>query len=152
MTRRTIVTGIFVTRSEVLDAPIEDVWAALTDPAALSQWLADAADLDLRPGGVGRIRLPDGDRSVLVTARDEGRRLSMLWWREGDGQLSAVDLTISPSPSTGADPRTELVVVERLVIAPAEAHAARVSMGMRWGCAFALLSTVCAVGVVGAVR
>lgn len=39
-------------RREVhLDAPIEKVWLALTDPAHLSKWFGDTAELDLRPGG-----------------------------------------------------------------------------------------------------
>ena len=145
------MTDVSVTRSATLDAPLEKVWDAITDPAALAAWLGDEVELDVRPGGVGRIRLPDGDRSVLVTAVEEGRRLSLLWWGEESGEVSSVELTLSehlsgplsgPPSGSGRD-GVELVVVERLLIPAARASVARVSMGMRWGCAFALLSTVC---------
>ena len=51
-----------------LDAPVELVWKAYTDPQHLKQWFAPKpyeiteCELDLRPGGVFRIRMvgPDG--------------------------------------------------------------------------------------------
>ena len=51
-----------------LDAPVDLVWAAYTDPEHLKQWFAPKpyqiteCELDLRPGGVFRIRMvgPDG--------------------------------------------------------------------------------------------
>jgi len=51
-----------------LDAPIDLVWLAYTDPEHLKQWFAPKpyeiteCELDLRPGGVFRIRMvgPDG--------------------------------------------------------------------------------------------
>lgn len=51
-----------------LDAPVDLVWAAYTDPEHLKQWFAPKpyqiteCELDLRPGGIFRIRMvgPDG--------------------------------------------------------------------------------------------
>ena len=51
-----------------IDAPIELVWKAYTDPEHLKQWFApkpyeiSECELDLRPGGIFRIRMvgPDG--------------------------------------------------------------------------------------------
>jgi uncharacterized protein YndB with AHSA1/START domain len=51
-----------------LDAPIDLVWKAYTDPQHLKQWFApkpyeiSECELDLRPGGIFRIRIvgPDG--------------------------------------------------------------------------------------------
>src|SRR4029453_502045 len=51
-----------------IDAPIDLVWKASTDPAHLKQWFAprpyeiSECELDLRPGGIFRIRMvgPDG--------------------------------------------------------------------------------------------
>ena len=51
-----------------LDAPIDLVWKAYTDPEHLKQWFApkpyqiSECELDLRPGGIFRIRMtgPDG--------------------------------------------------------------------------------------------
>ena len=51
-----------------LDAPVDLVWEAYTDPEHLKQWFApkpyqiSECELDLRPGGIFRIRMvgPDG--------------------------------------------------------------------------------------------
>ena len=51
-----------------LDAPVDLVWKAYTDPQHLKQWFApkpyeiSEIDLDLKPGGIFRIRMtgPDG--------------------------------------------------------------------------------------------
>ena len=51
-----------------LDAPVDLVWKAYTDPEHLKQWFApkpyqiSECELDLRPGGIFRIRMvgPDG--------------------------------------------------------------------------------------------
>jgi uncharacterized protein YndB with AHSA1/START domain len=51
-----------------LDAPVEMVWQAYTDPKHLKRWFApkpyeiSECELDLRPGGIFRIRMvgPDG--------------------------------------------------------------------------------------------
>ena len=51
-----------------IDAPVELVWKAYTDPGHMKQWFAPKpyqiteCDLDLKPGGIFRIRMtgPDG--------------------------------------------------------------------------------------------
>jgi uncharacterized protein YndB with AHSA1/START domain len=120
-----------VTRTATLDAPIEKVWEAVTDPSALASWLASEVELDVRPGGVGRVQMPDGARSVLVTAVEAGRRLSLLWWGDEDGVVTSVDFSLASS-----EERTLLTVVERAAapIAP--------TASLRWGCAFALLAAL----------
>lgn len=72
-----------------LDAPIDLVWRAYTDPDHLKQWFAPRpyeiteCELDLRPGGIFRIRMvgPDGfdtghGTPGCVLEVDEGRKLS----------------------------------------------------------------------------
>ncbi|HLG92716.1 MAG TPA: SRPBCC domain-containing protein, partial [Acidimicrobiales bacterium] len=47
-------------RSEVvIDAAIEVVWDALTQPDQITRWLADRAELQLEPGGPGRLAFRD---------------------------------------------------------------------------------------------
>jgi len=39
----------------LIDAPVEAIWRALTDPARIARWWSDAAEIDPRPGGEGRL-------------------------------------------------------------------------------------------------
>jgi len=72
-----------------LDAPIDLVWAAYTDPEHLKQWFAPKpyqiteCELDLRPGGIFRIRMqgPDGfdtghGNAGCVLEVEQGKRFS----------------------------------------------------------------------------
>ena len=60
--------GLDLVLERTLDAPVDLVWKAYTDPAHLKQWFApkpyeiSEVELDLRPGGIFRIRMvgPDG--------------------------------------------------------------------------------------------
>jgi uncharacterized protein YndB with AHSA1/START domain len=63
-----------VTREVVLEAPVEEVWEALTDPEQLEEWFANDVELDLEPGGDGVFRWDDGEeRHAVVEEDDEGR-------------------------------------------------------------------------------
>ena len=72
-----------------LDAPVDLVWKAYTDPEHLKQWFAPRpfqiteCELDLRPGGIFRIRMtgPDGfdtghGNAGCVLEVVEGKKLS----------------------------------------------------------------------------
>lgn len=67
------------------DHPPQMVWAALTQPARLAQWLAPG-EIDLRPGGA--VRLDFGDSGVVidstVMAYAPGRLLEYSWSGPGD--------------------------------------------------------------------
>jgi uncharacterized protein YndB with AHSA1/START domain len=64
----TMANELDLVLERTLDAPVELVWKAYTDPAHLKQWFAprpyeiSECELDLRPGGIFRIRMvgPDG--------------------------------------------------------------------------------------------
>ena len=43
-----------VKRDILIEAPIQYVWRAFTDPEQLMEWLPNEATLDLRPGGKGK--------------------------------------------------------------------------------------------------
>jgi uncharacterized protein YndB with AHSA1/START domain len=78
-----------------LDADAETVGRALTDADELASWLGDEVDLDLRPGGGGRVVDEDGTvRHVLVTDVEPGR-VAWHWWVDG-GELSTVEITAVP--------------------------------------------------------
>ncbi|MGZ4716045.1 MAG: SRPBCC domain-containing protein [Acidimicrobiales bacterium] len=82
-------------REVELSAPGDVVWAVLTDPDELAEWLGGEVDLTLEPGSVGRVTDPDGTvRQVLVTDVEPGRRLGWHWW--SDDELSSVELVVEP--------------------------------------------------------
>jgi uncharacterized protein YndB with AHSA1/START domain len=110
-----------VTRDVDLDASVDAVWDALTEPATLAEWMGGPATLDARPGGDGRLTDVETDtvRRVLVTESTPGRRLSFTWWPEDDrGAASEVRFDLSP---TGDG--TRLRVTERPLVMPITAGA-----------------------------
>ena len=71
-----------VTRSVVLPAEPDEVWATLTAPEELSAWLGDVVALELEPGGSLLVRENQGAmRRGVVEAADPGRILSFRWRR-----------------------------------------------------------------------
>jgi uncharacterized protein YndB with AHSA1/START domain len=103
--------GIRVEHEIDLDAPLDDVWAAVTDPSQLAEWLGGEVDLEVRPAAAGHVVGDDGARyDVLVTDVDDHRRVAWHWW-DDSGALSSVELTIEPVGDV-----VRLRVVETLVV------------------------------------
>lgn len=68
-----------------LDADIDDVWRALTDPTELSGWFGDSASLDLKVGGDGWLGWEKHGRfSVRVEVFEPPHRFSWRWSKEAD--------------------------------------------------------------------
>jgi uncharacterized protein YndB with AHSA1/START domain len=40
-----------IERDILIEAPVDIVWAVVTEPEHISRWFSESADLDLRPGG-----------------------------------------------------------------------------------------------------
>jgi uncharacterized protein YndB with AHSA1/START domain len=98
-----------VERELVLDAPVDEVWEALTDAERLEEWFANDVDLDLERGD-GVFRWDSGERRrAELDDVEPGRRLSFRWWdddRPGEG-VTAVSFTLVAVPDG-----TRLVVRE----------------------------------------
>lgn len=91
----------------LLDAEPAEVWAALTDEAALSEWLAPEVELDPREGGELVCRFADGEeRRGEVAVVEEAERLAFHWHREAAGE-SRVEWLLDPVADG-----TRLTVVE----------------------------------------
>jgi uncharacterized protein YndB with AHSA1/START domain len=110
------MADVQVERSIEIDVPSDEVWTALTEDEALSDWFEADVSLDVVPGGDGRFEQPDGEvRHALVEQVDPGRRLSFRWWTEGDddGPISSVTFEL-----TEVEAGTRLVVTERALLLP----------------------------------
>lgn len=79
-----------VVAAQTYPSPVDDVWAALTDPDRLARWFLPVTG-DLRVGG--RYRL-EGNAEGQVLACDPPRRLEVTW--EFGGQLTWVDVELAP--------------------------------------------------------
>ena len=97
------------------DTDIDDVWAAITDPARLADWYAEV-DGDLRPGGAihiyvraddwegtGRVEACESPTRLLVTTRESDES-----WQKGQG-MPPYDATIEAT-LTADGGHTELVI------------------------------------------
>jgi uncharacterized protein YndB with AHSA1/START domain len=91
-----------------LAAAVADVWEAVTRPELLGDWLDADVDVDLHPGGEGRVRDADGERRLRVEEVDDGRRFTFSWWPVDDVEAtSRVELELLP-----LDTGTRLIVTE----------------------------------------
>jgi uncharacterized protein YndB with AHSA1/START domain len=101
-----------IKRELELDAPVTEVWQALTDPAWLESWLADAVVLELWPGGEARFQIAGHTRTGWVEEVTEpgadgtAGRLAF-WWAQDGEPASRVELELRPG-----SPGSRLRVVE----------------------------------------
>jgi uncharacterized protein YndB with AHSA1/START domain len=58
-----------IEREVLIDAPVEVVWRIVTQPDQIRQWFSDAAEIDLRPGGEGKLTFNMRATSSEATVR-----------------------------------------------------------------------------------
>lgn len=80
---------VIATFRRAFDHPAAAVWAALTDPAILPQWLAPGT-IDLRKGGAARLAFQDSGIVIdsEVSACDHERLLAYSWSGPGEPMRS----------------------------------------------------------------
>jgi uncharacterized protein YndB with AHSA1/START domain len=102
-----------LTRHIDLDAPAEQVWPLLAGPEGWILWLADDADVEIRPGGRGRV-VDDGvARSVEIDSVEPERRVAFRWWPENDEtDQSHVELVLVPGADADPVGHSTVVVTE----------------------------------------
>ncbi len=106
-----------IERETVIEAPVERVWALITEPEHVGRWFGDAgAAIDLRPGGEMEIRWADhGASRARVVAVEPHTRFSYRWAPFKDpggeepveGNSTLVEFTLQPEGDA-----TRLRVVE----------------------------------------
>jgi uncharacterized protein YndB with AHSA1/START domain len=102
-----------VRREILLDAPVEDVWEAITDETQLAEWFANDVELEVREGGDGRFRWANGEtREASVDTVERPHRFGFTWAEPGE-EASRVELTLEEAP----DGATRLTVVESAPVA-----------------------------------
>ena len=112
-----------VRRSVVLSAPVEAVWAALTEAGHLSAWLGGEIELDAFPGGQIVVREDGRLRRGVIVDLEPLRHLEIRWlpasrrvgfvWGPDDapaGSSGGVEFRLVALPGQRA---TRLTVVER---------------------------------------
>ena len=102
-----------IEREVLIDAPVEVVWSAITEPDQISQWFADRVELDAVPGGRGLMIFGDQGGPLVVQDVDRPTRFSFRWNHPHDEEPAAgnsllVEFTLV---SEGAE-QTRLHVVE----------------------------------------
>lgn len=91
-----------IRRELVLEAPIDDVWEALTSPHQLKQWFGDSADIDLRPGGRARFGWSEFDAvtEAIIDVVDRPTRFAFRWEALKDTPVeqasTLVEFTLEP--------------------------------------------------------
>ncbi|HEX3974764.1 MAG TPA: SRPBCC domain-containing protein [Solirubrobacteraceae bacterium] len=94
-----------IERELELPYPPEELWQALTDQKWLESWLADAVELELRPGGDARFVVGGETREGWVEEvrppepGDRGGRNGCLtfWWQAEDASPSRVQIELTPT-------------------------------------------------------
>jgi uncharacterized protein YndB with AHSA1/START domain len=84
----------------ILDAPVEKVWKAITDPGQMKLWYFDLQGFKLEPGNEFSFEGRNEDRCYVhlckITEVIEGRKLSYTWRYEGHQGNSLLSFELSP--------------------------------------------------------
>jgi uncharacterized protein YndB with AHSA1/START domain len=99
------MTADRIEREITIDAPVERVWAVLTEPEQVSQWFSagSPAEIDLRPGGIMRLDHSGGNVFPTRIVRVEPPRYFSYRWASAypgvettDDNSTLVEFTLTP--------------------------------------------------------
>lgn len=69
-----------IEREVLIDAPLETVWAIVTEPEHIGSWLGSSAEVDLRPGGELLIKFGDfGEANGTVERVERPTHFAFRW-------------------------------------------------------------------------
>src|SRR5207302_7333816 len=109
----TTMAEFHIERELVIDAPVEVVWRTITEPEQIRQWFADRVELQLEPGGRGRMGFEDRALPLVVQAVEPPTRFSFRWNHPAGEQPAAGNCTLVEFTLISEGERTRLRVVER---------------------------------------
>ena len=120
----------------LVEAPLERVWAIVTEPAHVGAWFGDSAEIDLRPGGEMTLFWKDhGSFLGRVEQVEPPRLFSFRWARPtgvtpAEGNATLVEFTLTPE---GANTRLRVVESGFRELDLPEAEQAEYAAGNRKG-------------------
>ena len=85
----------------LIDAPLDAVWAIVTEPKHVGAWFSDSAEIDLRPGGEATLTWEKyGSVRALVEKVEPPTSFSVRWRRPvgaepGEGNSTLVEFSLS---------------------------------------------------------
>jgi uncharacterized protein YndB with AHSA1/START domain len=68
-----------ITKSIDIDAPVDKVWAALTEPELIAEWFGDRCEFDARPGGKGLFGWTEHGAESRVTIEHVDRPKTLIY-------------------------------------------------------------------------
>jgi uncharacterized protein YndB with AHSA1/START domain len=97
----------------VIDAPVDVVWAIVTEPEHVGSWFSDSAEIDLRPGGKAALTWTDhGTAFGWVEEVEPPTRFAIRWARPLGAEPRPENTTLVEFILTEESEGTRLSVVE----------------------------------------
>ena len=102
-----------IEREILIDAPVQVVWAVVTEPEHISGWFSDSVELDLRPGGKALLHW-EGRPTVhgRVERVEPPHFFSFRWVLEHSQDFAEDNSTLVEFSLAAEDDSTRLTVVE----------------------------------------
>jgi uncharacterized protein YndB with AHSA1/START domain len=102
-----------IEREILIDAPLEAVWAVVTEPEHVGGWFSDSAEIDLRPGGDGTLTWEEhGACRARVEKLEPPHSFAFRWARPGRGEPGEGNSTLVEFSLSAEGESTRLRVVE----------------------------------------
>ena len=102
-----------IEREILIDAPLEVVWAVVTEPAHVGSWFGDSAAIDLRPGGEAMLTWEKyGSFRARVEKVEPPHVFAFRWSRPADTEPRPGNSTLVEFSLSGEGETTRLRVVE----------------------------------------
>jgi uncharacterized protein YndB with AHSA1/START domain len=97
----------------LIDAPVDVVWAVVTEPEHISGWFSDSAELDSRPGGAAVLHWNNhGTVNARVERVEPPHFFSFRWMMDPGQDLTEDNSTLVEFTLTADGESTRLTVVE----------------------------------------
>jgi uncharacterized protein YndB with AHSA1/START domain len=103
-----------IEREILIEAPVDVVWAVLTEPEHIAGWFSDSAEIDLRPGGEATFDWPEhgGTARAWIERVEPPRFLAYRWVRSVGEEQRKDSSTLVEFTLAAEGDHTRLGVVE----------------------------------------